>query len=320
MKTETPNAPTQKLKATQEALRLESIGDGVNWRRWGPYLADRQWGVVREDYSADGDAWNAFTFEQAMSRAYRWGEDGIGGFSDDRQRLCLSLALWNGVDPFLKERLYGLTNLQGNHGEDVKELYYHLDGAPSHAYMKMLYKYPQTAFPYARLREENARRGLEDREFEIVDTGVFDADRYFDVVIEYAKADPDDILLRVTATNRGKEPATLWLLPQIFFRNRWAWSNSDHRPELRFESGRISVVQSDEAEMELAWDYYGTPLFCDNDTNFQKLWNGQNAGFCKDGVNDFVVEGDRAAVNPAARGTKAAVMTQATLAAGARAP
>ena len=317
MKTETANAPVRKLMETEEARRLAEIAGGRNWRRWGPYLADRQWGVVREDYSANGDAWGAFPFEQSGSRAYRWGEDGIGGFSDERQRLCVSLALWNGVDPFLKERLFGLTNPQGNHGEDVKELYYHLDGAPSHAYMKMLYKYPQSAFPYARLREENARRGLNEREFEIVDTGVFDDSRYFDVEIEYAKADPEDVLLRVSATNRGPETATLWLLPQIWFRNRWSWSPLDRRPELRFENGRIGVYQSDDLDREFAWDYYGTPLFCDNDTNFHKLWDGHNGGFCKDGINDFVVDGDRAAVNPAGRGSKAAVMTQATLAPGA---
>ena len=319
MKTETANAPFRKLKDTEEARRLASIAGGCDWRRWGPYLADRQWSVVREDYSANGDAWGAFPFEEAKSRAYRWGEDGIGGFSDDRQRLCVSFALWNGVDPFLKERLFGLTNQQGNHGEDVKELYYYLDGAPSHAYMKMLYKYPQGPFPYARLREENARRGLDEREFEIIDTGVFDANRYFDVEIEYAKADPEDILMRVTATNRGPQTATLWLLPQIWFRNRWSWAPLDHRPELRFENGRIGVHQSDDVEREFVWDYHGTPLFCDNDTNFNTLWGGHSSGFCKDGINDFVVDGDRAAVNPAGRGSKAAVMTQATLAPGASA-
>jgi hypothetical protein len=313
MKTETANAPTPKISATEEGRRLAGIAQGADWRRWGPYLADRQWGVVREDYSVDGDAWGAFPFEQAASRAYRWGEDGIGGFSDDRQRLCLSLALWNGVDPFLKERLFGLTNAQGNHGEDVKELYYFLDGAPSHAYMKMLYKYPQAAFPYTQLREENARRGLLDREFEIVESGIFDADRYFDVEIEFAKADPEDILLRVRATNRGPAPAKLWLLPQIWFRNRWSWSANSERPELRFENGRIGVHQHDDVQREFVWDYHGAPLFCDNDSNFAKLWGGHNPGFCKDGVNDFVVEGDGAALNPAARGTKAAVMSQATL-------
>ncbi len=299
MKNETANAPAHDLKTTEEGKRLGSIAKGQDWRRWGPYLAERQWGVVREDYSEDGDAWTNFPFEQAVSRAYRWGEDGLGGFSDDRQRLCVSLAMWNGADPFLKERLFGLTNAQGNHGEDVKELYYYLDGVPSHAYMKMLYKYPQAAFPYARLKEENARRGLEDREFELIDTGAFDDNRYFDVQIEYAKADVEDLLLRVTATNRGPEPAKLWLLPQIWLRNRWSWTTFDHRPEMRLEGDRIGVYQGDDIERELLWDYDGQPLFCDNDTNLHKLWGQPLSRFCKDGVNDFVVQGDAAAVNPA---------------------
>src|SRR5580704_16984327 len=201
MKNETANAPAHDLKTTEEAKRLGSIAKGSDWRRWGPYLAERQWGVVREDYSDDGDAWTNFPFEQAMSRAYRWGEDGLAGFSDDRQLLCLSLAMWNGADPFLKERLFGLTNQQGNHGEDVKELYYYLDATPSHAYGKMLYKYPQAAFPYQRLIDENARRGLDAREFELIDTGVFDEDRYFDIEVEYAKASPREILMRIIVHN-----------------------------------------------------------------------------------------------------------------------
>jgi hypothetical protein len=317
MKNETANAPAHDLKTTEEAKRLGSIAKGSDWRRWGPYLAERQWGVVREDYSADGDAWADFPFEQAMSRAYRWGEDGLAGFSDDRQRLCVSLAMWNGADPILKERLFGLTNAQGNHGEDVKELYYYIDGVPTHAYMKMLYKYPQSPFPYARLKEENARRGLQDPEFEIIETGVFDDNRYFDVQIEYAKADIEDLLLRVLATNRGPEPAKLWLLPQIWLRNRWSWSTFDHRPEMRLEDDRIGVYQGDDIEREFIWDYEGQPLFCDNDTNLHKLWGQPHSGFCKDGVNDFVVLGDSAAVNPAGRGTKAAVLKSLTLPPGA---
>ena len=317
LKTETAHAPPRRVSATQEGRRLAEIASGVAWRRWGPYLSERQWGVVREDYSADGDAWGAFPFDQAPSRAYRWGEDGLAGFCDDRQRLCLALALWNGADPFLKERLFGLTNAEGNHGEDVKELYYYLDAAPSHAYSRMLYKYPQAAFPYQRLREENARRGLADREFEIIDTGVFDDGRYFDVEVEYAKAAPDDLLMRVRAVNRGPAPATLWLLPQLWFRNRWSWTPGAARPALQFDTGRIAATVADEPPREWSWDYAGTPLFCDNDTNFAKLWGGVNQGFVKDGINDFVVHGARGAVNPAARGTKAAVMTQATLAPGA---
>ena len=316
MKTETANAPVHKLKETEEARRLAAIAAGRGWRRWGPYVAERQWGVVREDYSADGDAWAYLPFEQAMSRAYRWGEDGIGGFSDDRQRLCISLALWNGADPFLKERLFGLTNAEGNHGEDVKELYYYLDGVPSHAYMRMLYKYPQTAFPYQQLREANARRGLSEREFELVDTGALDGDRYFDVEIEYAKADVEDVLWRIRATNRGPAPARLWLLPQIWFRNRWSWSPLDDRPELVLEASRIGVYQPDDIEREFVWDYAGEPLFCNNDSNQKKLWGQACAGFSKDGVNDYVVHGDAGAVNPAGRGTKAAALSATTLAPG----
>ena len=317
MKTETANAPAHELKDTAEARRLAEIAKGRDWRRWGPYLAERQWGTVREDYSADGGAWEYFPFEQAGARAYRWGEDGLAGFSDDRQRLCLSLALWNGADPILKERLYGLSNAQGNHGEDVKELYYYLDGAPSHAYMRMLYKYPQGAFPYERLRAENKRRGLDEREFELIDAGVFDDNRYFDVEVEYAKADVEDILMRITATNRGPEPARLSLLPQVFFRNRWSWSPLNQRPELRHEGQRIGVYQGDDVERELAWDYDGQPLFCDNDSNYHKLWGQPPSGFAKDGINDFVVLSDWTAVNPAGRGTKAAVLRTLTLGAGA---
>ncbi len=319
MKTETANAPAHDVKETEEAKRLAGIAAGQDWRRWGPYVAERQWGTVREDYSADGSAWEYFPFEHALSRAYRWGEDGIGGFSDDRQRICLALALWNGVDPILKERLYGLTNAQGNHGEDVKEIYYYLDGAPSHAYMKMLYKYPQGRFPYEPLREENARRSLKEREYEIIDTGAFDNDRYFDVEIEYAKADVEDVLLRISATNHGPDPARLSLLPHIWFRNRWSWSPLDNRPELRLEGARIGVYQSDDIEREFAWDYEGQALFCENDTNYRKLYGQPPAGFAKDGVNDFVVHGDWTAINPAGRGTKAAILHTLTLAPGATA-
>jgi hypothetical protein len=317
MKTETANAPARDLKTTEEAKRLASIAEGHAWRRWGPYVSERQWGTVREDYSASGDAWAYFPFDHARLRAYRWGEDGIGGFSDDRQRLCLALALWNGADPILKERLFGLTNAEGNHGEDVKELYYYLDGLPSHAYMRMLYKYPQGAFPYERLREENRRRGLDQREFELIDTGLFDESRYFDVEIVYAKADVDDLLLRVVANNRGPDPAKLWLLPQLWFRNRWAWSPINEKPELRAEGARLGVYQGDDVERELVWDFPAEPLVCDNDSNEHALWGAAPAGFPKDGVDAFVVRGETAAVNPAGRGTKAAIPHIATLAPGA---
>ncbi len=317
MKHETPNAPAKKLSETAEAKRLGRIAAGEDWRRWGPYLSERQWGTVREDYSADGSAWEYFPHDHARSRAYRWGEDGIGGFCDDKQRLCLAIALWNGADPILKERLFGLTNAQGNHGEDVKELYYFLDGLPSHAYMKMLYKYPQQAFPYERLVDENAARGLEQPEFEIIDSGVFDDDKYFDVTVEYAKADVEDILLCIVATNRGQAPAQLWLAPQIWFRNRWSWSAGMARPELRAEgANRILIRQEGAADMELCCDDAADLLFCDNDTNFRRLYDGENHGFAKDGINDFLVHGDAGAVNPARCGTKAAMAKKAVLAPG----
>ncbi len=223
-----------------EALRLEEIRHGKHWRRWGPYLSERQWGTVREDYSEHGTAWEYFPHDHARSRAYRWGEDGIGGFGDDHLLLCLGLALWNGRDPILKERLFGLTNSQGNHGEDVKELYYYLDGTPTHSYMRMLYKYPQAAFPYAQLVEENRRRGRADPEFELIDTGVFADNRYFDVEIEYAKADVDDILIQLTIHNRAAEAAMLHVLPQLWARNTWSW-----KPELDAAPARCARGQFD---------------------------------------------------------------------------
>src|SRR5215218_6210045 len=219
------------MAMTAEHQRLADCRDtGAPWRRWGPYLSERQWGTVREDYSAGGDAWNYFTHDQARSRAYRWGEDGLGGICDDRQILCFALALWNGRDPILKERLFGLTNSEGNHGEDVKEYYFHLDSTPTHSYMKFLYKYPQAAYPYERLIRENRARGGGAPEFELLDTGVFDEDRYFDVFVEYAKAAPEDVVVRVEAFNRGPSDAPLHLLPQLWFRNTWSWW-PEARPE-----------------------------------------------------------------------------------------
>ena len=220
--------------ADPERSRLDAIRDGTeDWRGWGPYVSERQWGTVREDYSEGGTAWDYFTHDQARSRAYRWGEDGIGGFCDDRQLLCLSLALWNGQDPILKERLFGLTNEQGNHGEDVKELYYYVDAVPSHAYQKMLYKLCQAAFPYQQLIDENARRrDGHSREFELIDTGLFDQGRYFDVEVEYAKAAPADILMRITVHNRGPDTAPIHILPQAWFRNEWSWNDDYARPHM----------------------------------------------------------------------------------------
>jgi hypothetical protein len=221
---------------TDEEKRLtEARAHTAHWRRWGPFLSDRQWGTVREDYSANGEAWTYFPHDHARSRAYRWGEDGLLGLCDNHQRLCFALALWNGKDPILKERLYGLTGPQGNHGEDVKELYFYLDSTPTHSFMKALYKYPQAEFPYRRLVEESARRGRGEPEFELLDTGVFDGDRYFDVEVEYAKAGIDDILVRVTVTNRGPEPAALHVLPTLWFRNTWAWEVGAARPRLSEE-------------------------------------------------------------------------------------
>ena len=217
-----------------EQRRLDEIRQGQSsWRKWGPYLSERQWGTVREDYGPDGDAWNYLPHDHARSRAYRWGEDGIAGFSDDQQRLCLSLALWNGRDPILKERLFGLTNLEGNHGEDVKELYYYLDATPSHSYLKMLYKYPQAAYPYDQIVAENRRRGLHDPEFELLDTGIFNDDRYFDVFVEYAKAGPTEFIMHITAHNRGPESAELHILPQVFYRNTWSWIAGSVKPVIR---------------------------------------------------------------------------------------
>jgi hypothetical protein len=296
---------------TSEHQRLNQANrDEVCWRKWGPYLSERQWGTVREDYSADGSAWNHFPHDHARSRAYRWGEDGIAGFSDDRQLLCFSLALWNGKDPILKERLFGLTGPEGNHGEDVKELYYYLDATPTHSYLKMLYKYPQAAFPYAQLVEENARRSKQELEFELLDSGIFDADRYFDVFVEFAKADAEDILIEITAHNRGDQKATLHLLPQLFFRNTWSWSPQDHnRPTIESTNfGRLKVTHPQLGEYELAYESGGRPLFTENDTNVTRLYGQPSDGrHFKDAFHDYLVNGRAEAVNVTPQGTKAAI-------------
>ncbi len=300
---------------TAEGSRLAEIRHGVRWRRWGPYLSERQWGTVREDYSENGDAWGYFPHDHARSRAYRWGEDGIGGFGDDQLLLCLGLALWNGRDPILKERLFGLTNAEGNHGEDVKELYYYLDGTPTHSYMRMLYKYPQAAFPYARLVEENGRRSRDEPEFELIDTGVFDDNRYFDVVIEYAKADVDDILMQVTVHNRAAEAASLHVLPQFWARNIWSWKPDSMRPQLLSRQDHsISVDHPQLPELRLYCDGRPQILFCQNETNLRRLCGIEAPGHhFKDGINDFVVNGDAAAVRPDGRGTKVAAHYQLSL-------
>ncbi len=282
------------------------------WKAWGPYLSERQWGTVREDYSPGGDAWNYLTHDQARSRAYRWGEDGIAGICDDGQRLCLALALWNGADPILKERMFGLTNGEGNHGEDVKEYWFYLDSTPTHSYLKCLYKYPQRAYPYLDLVTTNGGRGPHDMEYELLDTGIFDEDRYFDVVVEYAKADCQDILMRVTAHNRGPDDAPLHLLPTLWFRNTWSWSEGVPKPSITAVGDRTdgAVVRAEHADFGtwfLHADASADLLFCENETNNARLFGTPNASpYVKDGINDFVVGGNAGAVNPARMGTKVA--------------
>ena len=305
---------------TAEEKRLEEDRTGqANWKKWGPYLSERQWGTVREDYSANGTAWDYFTHDQARSRAYRWGEDGLAGISDDHQRLCFALALWNGQDPILKERAFGLTGPQGNHGEDVKEYFFYLDNVPSHAYMKYLYKYPQQAYPYTWLVEENGRRGRLDPEFELLDTGIFDEDRYFDVFVEYAKAGPEDMLIQVSAVNRGPDAAPLHLLPTLWFRNIWSWSTDADKPSLTLTSsdGEVYVVEVTHPELDRCWLYCDNPqalLFTENETNYQRVFGGKNSSpYVKDSINDYIVQGHSEAVNPAHSGTKAAAHYQLTI-------
>ena len=312
-----PNDQRPMIGETAEGRRLEAIRRTPDWRRWGPYLSERQWGTVREDYSPDGDAWAYLPHDHARSRAYRWGEDGIGGFGDDQLNLCLGVALWNGRDPVLKERLFGLTNPQGNHGEDVKEVYYYLDGIPTHAYMRMLYKYPHGAFPYDQLAEENKRRGVGQPEFELLDTGLFDENRYFDVDIEYAKADTDDILMQVTVTNHGPETAELHLLPQLWARNIWSWKPDARRPLFtEVGAGTVRVTHPDLPDMHLVADGDAALLFCDNDTNTRRFSQSGDLGYFKDGINDYVVDGDASAINPAREGTKLAVHYRLSIPAG----
>ncbi len=305
---------------TAEALRLAASSERTaHWKRWGPYLSERQWGTVREDYSPGGTAWDFFPHEHARSRAYRWGEDGLAGVSDNHQRLCFALALWNGRDPILKERPFGLTGPEGNHGEDVKEHYYYLDSTPTHSYMKYLYKYPQAAFPYTALVEENRRRGRGAPEYELLDTGVFDEDRYWDVQVEYAKADVDDLLVRITVTNRGPEAAELHLLPTLWFRNTWSWSPGADRPRLAAAAGG-AVIAAEHPELGRRWLVgEGAPELCftDNETNTERLWGVPLASpYVKDGINDLVVHGARERVNPARVGTKAAAWYRVRVAAG----
>lgn len=313
---------------TAEQMRLEEARrQEAPWKKWGPYLSECQWGTVREDYSDNGDTWNYFSHEQARSRAYRWGEDGLGGICDDHQVLCFALALWNGNDPILKERMFGLTNSEGNHGEDVKEYYFYLDSTPTHSYMKFLYKYPQQAYPYSDLVETNRSRSRYEMEYELLDTGVFNGDRYFDVFVEYAKAAPEDILIRTTISNRGPDAAPIHVLPTLWFRNTWTWTDGGSRPLLRSVDGEkhktIHAHHTDPLFQESLQDYTldceGEPtlLFTENETNNERLFGIPNAGpYVKDGINDHVVHGNLLTVNPGRTGTKASAHYPLSVGAG----
>jgi hypothetical protein len=305
------------LLRTEEGLRLQAA-EAEGWRDWGPYVSERQWGTVREDYSPGGTAWDSVTHDQSRSRAYRWGEDGIAGFSDHHQLWCLGLALWNGQDSILKERMFGLNNSEGNHGEDVKELWWYLDGTPTHSYMRLLYKYPQSAFPYDDLVAENGRRrGLDLPEYELVDTGIFDEQRYFDVSVDYAKATAHDILMRVTIVNRGPDTALLHVLPQLWARNTWSWRAGRPRPELRQESSNsVLAVRGAAAPMHFSALQPTDFVFCENETNQHRLFGSEMDGFFKDGIGDWLVDGKAGAVNPEKRGTKCAAHHRLEIGAG----
>jgi hypothetical protein len=306
--------------ATAEQRRLEEDRDhNVPWRKWGPYLSERQWGTVREDYSQTGNAWDYFSHDQARSRAYRWGEDGLAGLSDDKQLLCFALALWNGSDPILKERLFGMTNSEGNHGEDVKEYYFYLDSTPTHSYMKYLYKYPMRSYPYEDLVRTNRQRNRLEFEYELLDTGVFDDDRYFDVFVEYAKGTPEDVLIRFSVFNRSPEAATLHVLPNLWFRNTWSWSKTPSpKPCLRqLHERTMGAFHQELGERYFYCDRPVPLLFTENETNSERIFNVPNASpYVKDGINNYIVHGQREAVNPAQTGTKAGAHYELTIPAG----
>ncbi|MFO0865157.1 MAG: glucosidase [Gemmataceae bacterium] len=308
---------------TAEQARLEQAREKkADWKKWGPYLSERQWGTVREDYSEGGNAWDYFSHDQARSRAYRWGEDGLAGISDDQQRLCFAIALWNGRDPILKERLFGLTNSESNHGEDVKEYYFYLDNTPTHSYMKYLYKYPQSAFPYADLVNTSRARGRRDFEYELLDAGVFDEDRYFDVLVEYAKDTPEDILVQITVYNRGPDAAELDVLPTLWFRNQWSWQGAPDKPSLQQAPGTAGWrgVKATDAQLgERHWCCEGEVplLFTENETNTQRIFGVPNrTPYVKDGIDAFVVQGKVEAVNPEMKGTKVAAVYHLNMEAG----
>ena len=312
------------MEKTAEAIRLEEARHHQkHWKRWGPYLSERAWGTVREDYSPGGTAWEYLPHDHARSRAYRWNEDGLAGISDRHQRICFAIALWNRRDPILKERLFGLTGSEGNHGEDVKEYYFYVDSTPTHSYMKFLYKYPQAPFPYADLVSENGRRSKHEGEYELVDTGVFVGDRYLDVEVEYAKADADDILIRLNIVNRGPEAAAIDVLPTVWFRNTWSWSQNVDRPSLARAAGKGAAVELDEPKYGRRFLHCGgSPelLFTENETNTDRVF-GYDGGerYTKDAFHRFVVDGQADAINPAGRGTKAAARYALTIPPGATA-
>ena len=300
--------PLLYAEVTEQKRLNEAREKGTPWKKWGPYLSERQWGTVREDYSSDGNAWDYFSHDQSRSRAYRWGEDGLAGISDDQQRLCFALALWNGRDPILKERLFGLTNSESNHGEDVKEYYFYIDSTPTHSYMKYLYKYPQKEYPYRDLVETNRRRSREEMEYELLDTGVFEEDRYFDVFVEYAKGDPEDILIKVSVHNRGPEAAQIHLLPTLWFRNTWSWGDGAPKPELhQTEGGKVQATHPQLGDCTLQCEGAAELLFTENESNAGRLWGQPNPSpYVKDAFHEYVIRGRRDLVNSSKTGTKAA--------------
>jgi len=303
---------------TVEKQRLIEDRDKVkNWRQWGPYLTERQWGTVREDYSSEGNAWQYISHDMARSKAYRWGEEGIAGISDDQQLLCFAVALWNKKDPIIKERFFGLTNPQGNHGEDVKELYYYLDSTPTHSYMRMLYKYPQSEYPYSQLVEESSKRGKQDPEYELIDTGIFAGNRYFDMEVTYAKAAANELLIQITITNRGPEKAAIEVIPQLWFRNTWAWANDQYKPEIYLDdSGTMKASHRQLGSYYLYCDAKSEALFCENETNTGRLYQHVQPGTFKDGINDYIIHNHAAAINKIHKGTKSAFRIDWTLEAG----
>ena len=300
------DSPLTYVQVEEQKRLNDSREHGVPWKKWGPYLSERQWGTVREDYSKDGNAWDYFTHDQSRSRAYRWGEDGLAGLSDDKQQLCFALALWNGRDPILKERLFGLTNSEGNHGEDVKEYYFYIDSTPTHSYMKYLYKYPQREYPYRDLVETNKRRSREEMEYELLDTGIFDDDRYFDVFVEYAKADPEDMLVKISVHNRGPETGQIHVLPTLWYRNTWSWEEDQPKPLVeQVGANGIKASHPSFGGYVLQCVSATELLFTENETNANRLWGQPNpTPYVKDAFHRYVVHGEKAAVNPARVGNQ----------------